>query len=109
MNRSMVKQMALSALIFFLVFRLLSFLGLGFLLVLALAVGAWYLVRKRPDLIERGKAWVTARRPRAPRMPRPAPRAMKDKPLKPDERAAFENLARDFDRDRDPDGPGSPR
>lgn len=93
-SRNMVLQIALSALVFFLVFRLLSFFGLGLILVIGLGVAAWYLITKRPDVLAGWKADATSSRPATPSVTQPEP--MRDRPLTHRERAVFDDLTRDY-------------
>lgn len=103
-SRNMVLQMAMSALVFFLVFRLLSFFGLGMVLLVGLGVGAWYLFAKRPDVIARWKSNLTSKVSTSRRSPSVAPPPpMQDRPLTHDERTAFNDLVRGYDSPRPED------
>lgn len=110
LNKNMVLQLVVSALVFFLAFRLLSFLGGGLVLLLLLGVGIWVLLRN-PAAKARVGGWVRglgrsgsssstsgAQAPRRPRAP-------EDRPLSHEEREAFNDIV----RGQNPEGGSSQR
>lgn len=103
MNKRLIGSIVVSALIFWLVFQLLAFAGLGFVAFLALVAVGGYLVWKRttvvPALKRRVSRLAAPRPPRPPRPSRQQRRMFTDKPLSWQESRTFDDIARNFDED----------
>lgn len=101
-SRSMVAQIVVSALVFFVAIQVFHFLGFGFVLVVLLGVALWYFVfgngLRAQHTRQRVSAWFS--RGRAPRGRRAAP-PIPDKPLNVRERDAFDDLVRRFEEPGD--------
>lgn len=93
-NRHMMLHFAVTALLFFVAFRFLSFIGLPLVLLIALGVGGWYLFTKKPELVAEWKQKIKARVPEAPKPRKPRPKS--ERPLNSRERRAFDDLERNF-------------
>lgn len=111
LNKSLILHIAIFALGFFLISRILHFLGFGTVLLLCLLLGAWYVVSKRPDVIESVKTSVKRRLPggsagmrREGGHGRDATSAQEDhmsSPLTHDERDNFNQMVRGWHEDGD--------
>lgn len=105
MSRNVLVQLVVSALVFFVAFRVLSFLGPVFVMLGLVGLVAW-LVSRNPAAKAAVKGWAQNLRPSARERPqRPAPRSPAsappppDRPLTHEERAAFDDIVRGEDSD----------